>query len=165
MNEYEETGDRLDDQYYIEDVTRDAGEGWTTDAIEATEQGRPYMPPVDPAALPSSDQGADVATGFGVSAEDAPFRADAPVGDGWIQEEVERVLREDSITGRLPLTVRVLDGTVYLHGYVEDAEDADQAETVVAQVPGVVSVEDRTEVDPDRVEHTPAGFDNRAAEP
>jgi BON domain len=154
-----------ENQYYIEEVTPESEEGWTSDSIEATEEAEPYMPPTDPPGLGSSNQGEDIATGFGISPEDAPYRSDAPRGDAWIQEEVQRVLREDSITSKLPVKVRVVDGVVYIHGYVGDAEDAEQVESVASEVPGVTSVEDRTVVDPDRVDHTPLDFVSPEAEP
>ncbi|HZT96064.1 MAG TPA: BON domain-containing protein [Chloroflexota bacterium] len=142
------------DQYPIEEVNPDTDSGWTTRSDQAVDEAMPYMPPEDPPVLPSGDQGAAVAAGWGPSAEDPPFRGDASTRDDWIAQQVERVLREDAGTSKLPLSVNVNDGAVFLHGFVTDEADAELAETVAAQVPGVTSVEDRTEVRPDVVEHT-----------
>lgn len=155
----------VENQYYAQEVTPETTEGWTTDPSESVEEAEVYMPPTDPPVLPSSNQGADIATGTGTSAEGAPFRADAPAGDAWIQEEVTRVLQEDSLTSELPLSVNVANGTVFIHGFVRDAEDAEQAESVAGLVPGVVSVEDRTVVDAARVEATSMDFISPDVEP
>ncbi len=144
------------DESYIQDIDSD-GEGvWTNVAEEAVDEAEPYYPPTDPPVLPGGTEGAVVATGFGSSPEDRPFRGDSPPDrDAWIAEQVERVLREDSSTSKLPITVRVVDSVVYLHGPVTDVADAENAETVASQVPGVESVEDHTVVDSGAVEHTP----------
>lgn len=160
MNTPDSTDDitEPEDQYYIEEVQPESAEGWTTRYDEAVDEGLPYSPPTDPPVIASSDQGAEVATGFGESPEDEPYRDSAPAGDARIQAEVRRVLREDSATSKLPLTVRVEDGTVFLHGFVSDVDDIDMAESVASRVPGVEAVEDRTVVDPDRVEHAALDF-------
>lgn len=161
----QDTVTKTTDQYYIEEVTPEEQEGWTALAGEAVEEARPYMPPTDSPVLASGDQGADVATGFGVSPEDAPYRADAPTGDAWIEEEVRRVLREDAATAGLPVDVRVQDGVAVLFGVVSDTDDAELAEAVASRVPGVDEVVDRTEVRPEVVAHTSIDFDNEEAEP
>lgn len=144
--------DDLESSIYPREPTADYAE-WTTSPDQAAEEAKPYMPPIDPPVEPSRNQGAVVTAGLGVSAEDSPFRADAPTDDAWIAQEAERVLREDSGTSKLPLRVQVNDGTVYLYGYVSDEADTELAETAVSQVPGVNWVEDRTEVRPDIVDH------------
>ncbi|GEM_PF-4303880 len=139
---------RPEDEYYIEEVDPERQEGWTTRSDIATDEAEPYLAPVDPPVLPSTDQGIEVATGFGTTSEDAPVRPDAPPGDASIVEEVRRVLREDSATSHLRLDVRIADGVIYLHGPVSDAADSELAEGVASRVPGVVGVEDCTQVQP-----------------
>src|SRR5579872_3161085 len=134
------------DQYPIEEVLPETQEGWTTLPGESVEEAEPYMPPTDPPVLESPDQGIEVATGFGTSPEDAPFRADAPPGDAWLEDEVRRVLREDSATAGLNIDVRVERGVAIIRGFVSDVDDAEQAEAVAARVPGIKDVIDQTEV-------------------
>ena len=50
-------------------------DGETDDANVASEEGLTYIPPVDPPVVPDPDdpQGARIASGFGLSAEDEPY--------------------------------------------------------------------------------------------
>lgn len=150
----EEPAETGSDQYVIEEPVPDTDQGWTIRSDQAADEAAPYFPPEDPPVLPGGNEGVVMATGFGASAEDLPFTGDASTHDDWIAQQVERVLREDSSTSKLPVTVNVADGTVFLHGFVSDSADAELAETVASQVPGVQAVEDRTEVRPDIVDHT-----------
>lgn len=128
-----------EDQYYIEEVTPENQEGYTTRADIASEEAQPCLPPTDPPLMPSRDEGADIATGFGISPEDSPLRGGPPDRDAWLQEQVQRILRADSAASKLPLTVRVENGVAFIHGFVADETDAELAESVVSQVPGVVA--------------------------
>lgn len=143
-----------EDQTYIQEVESEGEGAWTSVADEAVDEAEPYYPPTDPPVLPSESEVAVVATGFGTSPEDSPFRGDSPPDrDAWLTEQVERVLREDSATSKLPIWVRVRQGVVYLHGPVADVDDEELAENVASLVPGVESVEDRTVVEPEAAEH------------
>jgi osmotically-inducible protein OsmY len=55
-------------------------------------------------------------------------------------------LAEDSATADLNVLVFVRRGVVHLRGQVSDLDDADNAESVAARVPGVVEVVEELEV-------------------
>ncbi len=140
-----------------------AGSPGTTDQIQAVEEGETYFAPIDPVVEPSR-RGSDleIVGGFQSEATDdtdeeeeeafedsVAFDAETRVidrDDDDIQEDVLRELREDAETTTLNLDVRVVRGVVFLRGKVQSIDDAENAESVASRIPGVVSVEDRTDV-------------------
>jgi len=135
----------------------------TTDQIQVIEEGETYIPPIDPVVEPSTGyQELEIVGGFQTEATDdtdeeeqeafedsVAFDAETRVierDDDDILDDVVRELREDSETTTLKLNVRVVRGVVYLHGKVQSIDDAENAESVASRIPGVVSVEDRTDI-------------------
>ncbi|MGA7672106.1 MAG: BON domain-containing protein [Nitrolancea sp.] len=140
-----------------------AGSPGTTDQIQAVEEGETYFAPIDPVVEPSRrGSNLEIIGGFQSEATDdtdeeeeeafedsVAFDAETRVidrDDDDIQEDVLRELREDAETTTLNLDVRVVRGVVFLRGKVQSIDDAENAESVASRIPGVVSVEDRTDV-------------------
>lgn len=132
------------------------------DFQQAIEEGEPYFPPTDPVVRPSrSEEELDVVGGFqNSSTDETAWEPDAIPGeelegtdlysardDEDIRDDVLRELREDALTTALNLSVTVVNGVVFLRGTVESVEDAENAESVAAQVPGVIEVRDLTTVE------------------
>jgi len=63
-----------------------------------------------------------------------------------LAEAVRRALADDAMTNWLQIQVEVADGVVRLLGRVGYYEDAEAAETVASQVPGVRYVQDELEI-------------------
>lgn len=135
----------------------------TPDDIGVIEEGETYFPPVDPVVEPArSGRGLEIVGGFQSEATDdteevggVAFDESVSVNnetrlierdDDEMREDVLRALQEDSETTSLVLDVDVLRGVVYLRGNVQSIDDAENAESVASRVPGVVRVEDRTNV-------------------
>jgi osmotically-inducible protein OsmY len=68
-------------------------------------------------------------------------------GDWALAEAIERELREDASTTDLNVRVRVYRGVAHLSGRISGPEDAENAESVAASVPGVREVVDELEVE------------------
>src|SRR5947209_6750710 len=71
---------------------RELRSGETDDPNVATEEGLAYVAPTDPPIVPSGDQGAEIAAGFGSSALDEPYDAD---------HHSEVLTAEDEVTARV----------------------------------------------------------------
>jgi hypothetical protein len=121
----------------------------TSDSLEAVRDAEPYDPPTDAPVLPGGIYGVHVATGFGESALEEAARDGTPTDDEDIRQEVVLTLRDDSLTSQLPLHAAVADGVVRLTGRVSSIDDAEYAQSLVSNVPGVQDVIDNTTVDPD----------------
>ncbi|MBX6341897.1 MAG: BON domain-containing protein [Thermomicrobiaceae bacterium] len=126
------------------------------------EEAEPYFPPTDPVVEPdTSEEELRVVGGFQDTAMDElATDPDAQPGDTRgetdryrsrddddIREDVLRELREDAMTSELDLDVTVVNGVVYLRGTVPGVDDAENAESVAWRVPGVVDVQDLTDVE------------------
>ena len=59
---------------------------------------------------------------------------------------MRRQLAEDSATTDLNIVVAVRNGVAHLRGRVSDLDDADNAESVAARVPGIRDVVEELEV-------------------
>lgn len=127
----------------------------TDDALEATEEGQSYVPPIDPPTTISPDgdlQNASIAAGFGHSAREEPYDEDHPSealpADDDFTARVRAALRADSITTALVGRVRVITRgrTVILRGLVDDLEDSDSLVEVASSVNGVEEVIDELDV-------------------
>lgn len=119
----------------------------TTDPIQSSRDAEPYDPPTDPPVLPGGKYGVHVATGFGESAlEEAAVDNDTR-DDEDIRREVVVTLHHDSLTSKYPLHAAVVSGVVRLTGRIPSADDAEYAQTLLSNVPGVVDVVDDTTID------------------
>ena len=86
--------------------------------------------------------------GFG-SGEEVPVESsasDTRPGDEALADAVRRELAEDAATTDLTIFVAVRNGVVHLRGQVTDLDDADNAESVAASVPGIREVVEELEV-------------------
>ncbi|HEX8919278.1 MAG TPA: BON domain-containing protein [Chloroflexota bacterium] len=120
----------------------------TTDSLESTRDAEPYVPPSDPPVLPGGAEGIHMGVGFGFSAEEEAYSDPASRGDESIHDEAMRVLREDSLTSRYPLSITVNRGMVRLSGTVQSLEDAEYAMSLLGNLAGVVDVVDDTSLEP-----------------
>jgi len=126
----------------------------TTDPQVATEEAIPYTPPTDPVVLPRLDgdpRDIEVIAGFGMSASPSADTAtetvsDREMGDDEIARSVRRALRADAGTADLAVEIRVREGFVTLRGEVTSLDDAEHAEAIASDVPGVVGVTEELEV-------------------
>lgn len=132
----------------IDELTAYPGTVGTEDPIQSARDAEPYDPPTDPPVLPGGLYGVHVATGFGASAQEEAARDNATRDDEDIRQEVTRTLQDDSLTSKYPLHAAVVDGVVRLTGRVPSADDAEYAQTLLSNVPGVVDVLDDTTFDP-----------------
>jgi osmotically-inducible protein OsmY len=128
------------------DFTDDIG---TTDSMEAAAEAVPYFPPTDPVVRPSDDEEElAVVGGFeATSMDDEEGGASFDLRpDEDISEAVLRELREDASTTDLVIYVATRNGVVHLRGEVATIEDAENAEAVAAQVPGVKEVREELHI-------------------
>jgi hypothetical protein len=119
----------------------------------AAEEGLTYVPPIDPPVVPSVDrQGAEVASGFGLSALDEPYDEDhhssALPAEDEMAARVRDALRADSTTTEYAdrLAIGTRGGIVRVRGVVEDIDDSDNVLAVIERVAGVQDVIDELEV-------------------
>jgi hypothetical protein len=128
-------------------------EAGTEDPLRAVEEAEPYTPPVDPVVrpVPREEGDIEIVGGFAPSALDVPFgtpdEPSPPEADALICEEVERLLHLDASTAYLYVTAQCHSGVVTLRGKVPTLEDAESAQWLASQVPGVVAVRDALEVE------------------
>ncbi len=112
--------------------------------------GEVYTPPVDPVVRTDAHGAAHVLGGFSIdSAEDSsvePSAMDDQPGDEALADAIRRELAEDSATSDLEIVVAVRKGVAHLRGQVPDLDDADNAESVAARVPGVREVVEELDV-------------------
>jgi osmotically-inducible protein OsmY len=106
-----------------------------------------YTPPIDPVVTTDAYGAARVLGGFG-SEEDVAVEpsSDSRVGDEALADAVRRELAEDAATAELNIFVAVRNGVAHLRGQVADLDDADNAESVAARVPGIREVVEELEV-------------------
>jgi hypothetical protein len=116
----------------------------TSDTIGSIRDAEPYMAPTDPPVLPGGLEGIHTATGFGVSPEEENYTEPLPRGDEDIHDEALLILQQDALTSQYPLNVVVRNGVIRLRGQVESVADAEHAESLLGQLPGVVDVIDET---------------------
>jgi hypothetical protein len=129
--------------------------GETSDPDVATEEGMPWVPPVDPPVIPSADgdpRDLEIAAGFGVTGSDEPIdddhRAEELTDEEDMTARVRDALRADAATSRYAdeLVIGTLGGVVVLRGEVDDIEDSDNAVDVAGRVSGVTDVIDELDV-------------------
>jgi len=139
-------------------VERELRAGETGDVMEAIEEGKTYVPPIDPPVVPDRDnpESVQVAAGFSVDADDpdAAQGLDRDDTDRFIEGDddmttmVRRALRADSSTTHLAdrLAIATINGAVILRGTVDDLDDTDNIVAVISELPGVQSIRDETTV-------------------
>jgi hypothetical protein len=130
------------------ELTAYPGTVGTHDPLVSARDAEPYDPPTDPPVLPGGKYGIHVATGFGESAEEEAFEDDDSRDDEDVRQEVVLTLQHDSLTSKYPLHAAVVNGVVRLTGRIPSADDAEYAQTLLSNVPGVVDVVDDTTIDP-----------------
>ncbi len=141
--------DSMPDSEHLESLAAtELRDGETDDPNEAAEEGLLWVPPIDPPRR-VSDEGPEVAAGFGTTAQDEPFDADhhsagLPARDE-IEERILEALRADATTAGLADHVEfdAEGGVVRIVGVVEDLEDEDAILSVIEVVPGVSIVDSR----------------------
>ncbi|HEY1295858.1 MAG TPA: BON domain-containing protein [Chloroflexota bacterium] len=131
------------------DALQVAGGGSSEDD-DVAESGEVYTPPIDPVITTDAHGAAHVLGGFELDSEDdlsvERSAEDRAPGDEALADAIRRELAEDSATTDLNLLVVVRNGVAHLRGQVADLDDADNAESVAARVPGVREVVEELEV-------------------
>ena len=124
-----------------------------TTAIEdvVDEQEESYFPPTDPVVEPGARDNGDIVGGFSSTALETPgperSASDGRIGDEALEDAVRRRLIADASTTDLNIKVTARNGVVVLEGGVAGIEDAENAESVAATVPGVKDVIDQIDVE------------------
>lgn len=120
------------------------------DADESVEPDGAYFPPTDPVTAGDAQGRLTVVGGFdATSMDDETVDASAEdrrPGDEALADAIRRELREDASTTDLQVDVHVVRGVAHLHGTVPNLEDAENAESVAASVPGVIEVDEELDV-------------------
>jgi hypothetical protein len=135
------------DQTALNDPSEASGAGGSGAEDIAEDGDAVYTPPIDPVVTTDAHGRTEVLGGFG-SAEEAPVErsADGRAGDEALADAVRQRLAEDAATTDLEIVVAVRNGVAHLRGQVTDLDDADNAESVAASVPGIREVVEELEV-------------------
>ncbi len=148
----EATGGELEpdftDQFSITDAEQASGASSSNADDPASSGDAVYSPPIDPVVTTDAHGSAHVLGGFG-SEEDVavePSASDTHPGDEALADAVRRELAEDAATADLNIFVAVRNSVAHLRGQVADLDDADNAESVAARVPGIREVVEELEV-------------------
>ena len=117
---------------------------------EEAEEDALHFPPTDPVVRVGAHGAVQILGGFSQNSlesveVEASAEDDLP-GDEALAEAIRRELLEDAATTDLDIRVQVRNGVVVLHGRVPRLEDADNAESVAASVPGVAEVREELEI-------------------
>jgi hypothetical protein len=155
-------GDPLPDPTYVADnmTDYDGGaiegmrDGETADAGVATQEGLPWVPPMDPPITLRADapDGFEVAARTATSALDEPYddshRSSDLADGGELNERIHEALRADAETTGLAdqLVVAVVGGRAHVRGVVLTVDDADAIVAVIERVAGIDEVIDETEL-------------------
>ncbi|HEX8034081.1 MAG TPA: BON domain-containing protein [Ktedonobacterales bacterium] len=123
------------------------------DADDSVEPDPAYFAPTDPVigSGPNEDPTrAEVVGGFEPTSLDDvsvdPSAEDNRPGDEALADAIRRELREDASTTDLQIHVYVVNGVAHLRGTVPSLEDAENAEAVASEVPGVIEVDEELDV-------------------
>ena len=123
----------------------------TDDYLEAVSEAEPYFPPTDPVIGTSGPQNnnAEILNGFAPSGEIGPLEDEQATarGDEELLAAIEEALRLDAGTADLDIEVMVSEGVVVLRGEVRSLYDAELAESVVSDVPGVEEVQEELRIE------------------
>lgn len=143
----DDVGGEIDPDLTAQELLTDpiAAAGPSSSADDPVADGdQVYVPPSDPVVTTNDTGRVEVLGGFAADSMDsvgvARSASDASLGDEAIEDAIRRELREDSTTTDLNIQVLVRRGVARLRGTVDDLDDAENAESVAARVPGVVEV-------------------------
>jgi hypothetical protein len=140
-----EPGD-FTDQHIIKDQGVASGPSGTHADDDVAEGDDVYIPPTDP----PRDSDGEFLGGFQTTAdepEDIPVSEVVPgFADSALEEAVIGELREDAATTALEVEVTSNRGVITLRGFVDDIEDAENAQSVAARIPGVIDVRDELQL-------------------
>jgi hypothetical protein len=144
----EEKSEDEEEQHVVERLyDLEPADDITTDPTEAAEEGYPYMPPADPAILPSDDlEGVEIAAGFASSMDESgpdeeivPPRVER--GDLELEQHVHTMLRNHAETQNLTdVEVSVRDGIVVIRGIVQSDLDIAIVDDILNDLDGVIEV-------------------------
>ncbi len=127
-------------------------EGETDNPIEASDEGKTYVPPVDPPVVPETPQDAEVASGFAPSAFAEPYDSNHSLStlpdEATMHARIREALRADARTNPYAdqIAIQSQGGIVQLGGVVEDMQDSDSLLEVAMRVEGVHEVIDKVTV-------------------
>jgi len=129
----------------------DAVGDYEPDLLTEPEPDPAFFAPVDPVLTADTSGDAEVLNGFSPTAMDGEH-VDRSVednipGDEALADAVRAALRADAATTDLDVRVQVARGVARLRGQVASLEDAENAEAVAADVPGVNDVIEEIDVD------------------
>ena len=116
----------------------------------ASDLDETYTPPTDPVVTTRASWDVEILGGFEASADGQihPQRSsDGEIGDEALADAVRAALRLDAATTDLRIRVSAVQGVVKLHGTVPDLDDADNAESVAANVEGVLEVQEQLTIE------------------
>lgn len=117
---------------------------------EPDESETVFFAPTDPVIMTSEQNQIEVLGGFaptaGVDILVESSALDDQPGDEALAEAIRRELRRDAATTDLTIAVTVRRGVARLRGTVATLEDAENAEAVAGQVPGLREVVEELEV-------------------
>lgn len=110
-----------------------------------------YFPPTDPVIAPANDENREIQGGFAPTSMDdmrvERSSEDNLPGDEALADAARQALSDDATTTALGLDVIVERGVAHVRGRVPDLVDAENAEGVVSEVPGIRAVLDETTVE------------------
>lgn len=138
------------DQVPLETDESDVVDDSVYDAVDPVEPDPAYFAPTDPVVDTDQQGNLEVLGGWeptSLSSDTVdPSAEDNRPGDQALEDAIRRELREDASTHDLTLDVAVERGVAHIRGMVSDLTDAENAESVASQVPGVREVIDETTV-------------------
>jgi hypothetical protein len=136
------------DQVAMNDPSEASGANGSGAEDPASDGDAVYTPPIDPVVTTDEHGRTEILGGFGSEEDLLPDRSasDGRVGDEALADAVRRRLAEDAATTDLTIVVAVRNGVAHLRGQVTDLDDADNAESVAASVPGVREVVEELDV-------------------
>jgi osmotically-inducible protein OsmY len=138
------------DQPRLYDALEASGPGSAREDDPAASGAVAYVPPIDPVVSTDAHGQVHVLGGFGHEADDDVLversASDRHPGDEALADAVRQELAEDASTAELTIFVAVRKGVAHLRGQVPDLDDADNAESVAARVPGIVEVLEELDV-------------------
>ena len=147
------TGGELEPDFMSDPGISDPTEASGADSSgpdDPAESGDVYTAPMDPVITTDARGQARVLGGFEIdSADDVQVEtsaSDGAPGDEALADAIRRELAEDAATTDLNIYVAVRNGVAHLRGRVADMDDADNAESVAARVPGVREVVEELEI-------------------
>ena len=128
--------------------------GETDDPFQAADEGRAWVPPVDPPSAGVTDDGDPrMAAGFGMTANEEPFDFDhhgsALPAEDEVTARVREALLADAATSGLAdgLAIETEGGVARVAGTVADLDDEANVLEVVSAVDGITGIENGLRVE------------------